>query len=145
MSNYRDNDGFSGAMAFIAVLAVFILVGAITLGGWAAGWWFREQNTNRESHLYEHEYGHQSSLIEDIGEKQNTFNDINSQLLRGDAAGNPAFEKQLKTQRLGVANLICKDAAQLNGDYDGLSQDQRKFVIKYCDGASVAADSTLRS
>jgi hypothetical protein len=124
-----------------AVVSVAVVV-AIVLGGWAVGWWFNTQNTNRGSHLYQHEYGHQSSLLDDIANKQQTVTDITVQL--NDSGVTADQQQALETQRLGVASIICRDASQLNGHYDGLSEDQRQFVEDNCDGASVSADSDLR-
>lgn len=51
------------AAAVAAALGVLLLIAAIVFGGWEAGWWFRQQNVNREYQVNRDSSGYQQSLI----------------------------------------------------------------------------------
>lgn len=122
-------------------VAALVVAVAVVLGGWAAGWWFKTQNTNRESNLYQHQYGRQTALRDDISRKLGAVTDITVQL--ADPAVTSQQAAALSAQRLAVARQVCADAEQVNKVTD-LPPDQQDFVTLNCSNGDVSATSTLR-
>ncbi len=130
--------GVTRGIALALALAAAVAVAAVVLGGWQAGWWFKTQNTNRESRLYQHQYGRQVSLRDDISTNLGKVADIDVQL------GYPGADVQaLGAQRLGLARIACQDAEQVNKVSD-LPTDQQAWVQQNCANGDVSETSTLR-
>lgn len=54
----------SGAVKFfMAILAGIILVAAVVLGGWSAGWWFKEQNVGNQRDVNRNSQQYQDGLV----------------------------------------------------------------------------------
>lgn len=126
--------------AVLATLLALVILTGIVFGGWALGWWFKTQNTNREAHLYQHQYGYQSTLREEVSNKFEVITNIDVQVTQTKDANEISA---LKAQRLAVAQIICRDAAQI----DVVSQvpsDQARWVAINCDSGAVSETSSLR-
>lgn len=143
MKDYRKNDRGSVAAEFgvgIAALLALALLAVVIFGGWLLGWWFKTQNTNREARLYQHQYGYQSTLREEVSNKFEVITNINVQLTQ--ATGSDEINV-LKAQRLAVGQIICRDAAQIDA-VDQLPTDQGIWVAQNCASGSVTETSGLR-
>lgn len=117
-----------GLMASILVLAL------IVWGGWQIGWWFTNQNVNRESHLIRNSFGNQQTLRDQITQNIGTVLSITSQI-----AQDPSAADQLKAQRIAVVSIVCGDAAQVTGD--PLAADQASFIKTNCYAGNISPSS----
>lgn len=66
--------------AFGATLLGLVILAAIILGGWQAGWWFKTQDTNREAQVYSDSYGAQSSNAEALSRQITDISRIDTQV-----------------------------------------------------------------
>lgn len=112
-----------------AIVLGLMLTGGVIFGGWEAGWWFKQQNVNRQSHLIRNSYGNQQTLRDQITVKLGDVTDLDGQI-----AGNPSDVAQLKAQRRAIAGIVCNDAEQVSGD--PLPQDQATWVGQNCEMGS---------
>lgn len=69
-----------GLLYAVGAIVGLALVAGIVIAGWQVGWWFKTQNTNRNAHLYQHQYGRQQSLLDDIHNKLDTVTTITVQI-----------------------------------------------------------------
>jgi hypothetical protein len=129
------------AVVFWTTVGGVVLVALVVVGGWQAGWWFHGQNVNRTSRLYQHSYGRQTALRDDISTKLGTVADITVQL--GDTSISAGQRAALKAQRLAVVRIVCQDAEQVNTVTD-LPPDQQTFVGANCTGGDVSTGSEYR-
>lgn len=60
------DDRGTGWAAFGIAMVVAALAALVIVGGWAAGWWFTNQNTQREAHMIRNGYANQQTLREQI-------------------------------------------------------------------------------
>lgn len=109
----------------LASLGALVLLGALILGGWQAGWWFKQHNLNRQNHLNRSSYGNQQTLRDEITKKLSAVIDLDVQIV-----SNPVNKAQLVAQRHAVANIVCSDAEQVTGDT--LPFDQLQWVNQNC-------------
>lgn len=123
-------DTFFGAVFSLAI------IGAIILAGWWVGWWFRTENTQRESHLNRQTYGFQQADRDRITTEIGDVFTINTQLASG---GDPAQLRALAAQREAVVAMVCRDATQISGD--PLPVDQSQFVSQHCEAGAVSPAS----
>lgn len=85
----------------LSVVMIFVVV----FGGWELGWWFKTQNTNRNTHLYQHSYGAQTA---DNDAFQNDLQAIAAINVQIQTPGNSVAEiNALKAQRQAVMNQAC--------------------------------------
>lgn len=113
------------AKMLLAGLAALVLMTALILGGWQAGWWFKKHNLDRQNHLNRSSYGNQQTLRDEITKKLSTVTDLDSQIV-----SNPVNKAQLVAQWHAVANIVCSDAEQVTGD--PLPFDQLQWVGQNC-------------
>jgi len=133
---HNPKESMSNALkAAGAVLATVVVVAAIVLGGWAVGWWFTTQNTNREAHLYRSSYGNQQTLRDAITAGISQVATDTSQV---DATSGQE-QADLKAQRYAHVGQVCAEAAQVTGD--PLSADQQAFVSTNCSAGAVSPTS----
>jgi hypothetical protein len=107
----------------VTVAGVFVL-GAIILGGWAAGWWFKEQNVNREAKVLRQSYGFQKTYSEQVTKGIGDISEITVQI----TAVSKDQAAALKAQRYAILDRVCETASQVTT----LSPDQIQFVATYC-------------
>lgn len=93
-----------------AVTLVIALISAVTLTAWQEGWWFRTQDTNRETQLTQNGYSNQSSLRTQLTTQIGNAYQITSQI---DATSNAGERQALAAQRAAVAGIACSDASQI--------------------------------
>lgn len=126
------------ARAFRWGLVAVFLVAALIVGGWQAGWWFTNQNTNRQAHLYQSGYANQSAMREEITRKLADVNQYTVQI------NNPAYadeKNSIKQSRSFAAQLICGDAAQINPS-EPLPPQQAQWVTANCVDGTLSPTST---
>jgi predicted negative regulator of RcsB-dependent stress response len=116
-------DYLKGTFAVVAGLAV---LGAVILGGWQAGWWFTNQNANREAHVIRNSYSNQQTLRDQITKGLGDVMDMDHQIAQ--ATGDN--KTTLIAQRRAIANLACQEAEQVTGD--DLPTDQQSWVADNC-------------
>lgn len=122
-------------MWFGTGLAALGLGAVITLGGWQAGWWFTQHNTNRETQLIQNGYSNQSSLRAQLTTQIGNAYLITSQI----AATTDTSEQQaLKAQRAAVAGIACSDASQITTP---LGSSQSAWVSTNCQAGNVRPGS----
>lgn len=126
----------------VGVIVTLAVIAGIVFGGWQLGWWFKTQNTNRAAHLYQHQYGRQQSLLDDMSHKLGSVTDITAQLNEPSVPREEAAA--LNAQRLAVARQVCEDAALLNTTNE-LAPDQQSWVQLNCAYGDVSASSPLRT
>jgi len=97
---------------WIGVGALAVLLALIFIG-WQAGWWFTNQNINREAHAIRNGYSNQQTLREQI-----TTQIANTDTLTSQIAGTKDSNliSALKAQRASIAGIACQDAAGVTGD-----------------------------
>jgi hypothetical protein len=125
-----------GVAAFAGVILVILAVGGIVVGGWQAGWWFANQNINRQTHQIHNSYSYQSATQSDLTQK---ISDINTETVQIDGATGQQLA-DLKAQRLGEAQLACADASQLTADY---LKGEQPWVTQNCSAGVVSLSSPL--
>jgi predicted negative regulator of RcsB-dependent stress response len=118
-----------------ALLALIILA-VIGVGGWRVGWWFKEQNVERQAHIYRKSYANQERLREDISEKLGTVLTIEAQISGLDPRADSEEIAALTAQAKAVTSIACHDAAQVSGDE--LAPEQSAFIEANCQLGSVA-------
>jgi len=52
--------------ATLATLGALIVSAGVVLGGWSAGWWFTEQNVNREFQVNTHSQGYVQAEVDHL-------------------------------------------------------------------------------
>lgn len=139
MSDISPSDVMIGFWRWfwVGVLAL-VLLGALVLGGWQAGWWFAGHDINRQTNLIQNSDSNQRALVSDLTSKVASVEQITVQM---DGASGLQLA-DLKAQRLGVANLACNDAAQLSSA-DVLGDGIPAWVSANCLAGSVNPASAL--
>ena len=101
--SYRKNDRGNVATGVLVTVGVIALIVALTLGGWAAGWWFKTQNTNRQRQLDQNNYGTQLGYVQKIDNEIVEVRNIDVQLTQVSNSEKPG----LSAQRQAIVNQIC--------------------------------------
>lgn len=123
----RDVQRFAAQWWLVAVIAA-ILLGGLILGGWEAGWWFAQQDVNRQAHVIRNGYANQQTLREEITKQIANTDAITLQIAQ--AAGDEAEIAALDSQRIAVVNIACQDASEITGD--PLPAQQAQWVRTDC-------------
>ncbi len=124
------------AIFWTGVFVVLCL--AVSLVGWRIGWFFKEQNANREAHVIRKGYSNQQTLREQITKNIGDVSSITVQIAQlGDA--DPATSAALKAQRKAIINIGCEGAVQISGD--PLPADQATWVAQNCLNGSINPNS----
>lgn len=116
-----------GALALLSLLIV---------GGWQAGWWFTNQNINREAHAIRNGYSNQQTLREQITAQIANVDTLTTQIA---ATKDANLTSALKAQRMAVAGIACQDAAGVTGD--PLPAQQAQWVTVNCAAGAVRPGS----
>lgn len=122
-------------------LAILVIAG-ITFGGWALGWWFTNENAQREAHVIRNGYSNQQTLREEISRKLSDVQTITVQITQL-GTSDPASTPALVAQRKAVVNIVCGDAEQITGD--PLPADQADFVTANCSLGAISPNSQYNS
>lgn len=122
--NTTNASGVAKAVgAGVLGLAVF---GGVIFGGWEAGWWFTNQNANREGHVIRNSYSNQQTLRDQITKGLGDVTDMDRQI----AGATGDNKTALTAQRRAIANQVCQEAEQVTGD--PLPSDQTDWVSQNC-------------
>lgn len=129
MSGYSPADFYTHFWRWFGV-ALFCLavIAGLVVGGWQAGWWFTNQNVNRESHMIRNGFANQQTLREQITTQIGNVDTITVEIAQ--VSGNAAEIGALEAQRIAVVNIACQDASQVTGD--PLPSQQAAWVAKNC-------------
>lgn len=107
-------------------VAGLALATGVILGGWEAGWWFTNQNANREGHVIRNSYSNQQTLRDQITKGLGDVTDMDRQI----AGATGDNKTALTAQRKAIANQVCSEAEQVSGD--PLPDDQASWVSQNC-------------
>jgi hypothetical protein len=120
-------------------LAAIVLLAALVLGGWQAGWWFRSQDATRQAELTQNGYSNQVTLRQQVTAQFATVETVTAQIA---AAGNDtSLITALQAQRAGIAGIVCADAAQISGS--PLPLQQAQWAAANCQDGALSSGSTL--
>jgi len=108
-------------------LFTLLVLAALILGGWAAGWWFTNQNIGREAHAIRNGYSNQQTLREQITAQIANVDTLTTQIA---ASKDRNLIAALKAQRASIAGIACQDAAGVTGD--PLPAQQAQWVTANC-------------
>jgi len=92
------------------ITAASVLLCALILGGWQAGWWFATQNVQRQSNVIRLNYATQESYLSQVSGYIATIDGIavqEAQAAGGQLAG-------LRAQALGIGNQACALVPQIS-------------------------------
>jgi hypothetical protein len=126
MTSYDENPTTTALTWFLAILTTCLIIAGITIGGWAAGWWFTGQNTNREAHMIRNGYSNQQTLREQVTAQISNIFTLNTEIIMSDKSQTAA----LTAQRLAVAGILCQQASEITGD--PLPANQQHFLAANC-------------
>ena len=131
--------------AFCAVAAGVILLGALIIGGWQAGWWFTVQNAQRqgrlnniEAHNIRDGYSNQTSLREQITAQIGNVDTATTQIA---ATKDQSLISALTAQRAAFAATVCQDVSEVSGD--PLPAQQAEWAAANCQAGNVRPGSTF--
>lgn len=123
---------------FVTAVAGVVVLGAVTLGLWQAGWWFSNHNVNRQTRQIQNSDSNQRALVSDLTNKIGDVAKITVQM--DSAAGQQLAD--LHAQRLGEANEACNDAMQLSPS-DVLGDNVPQWIRTNCTAGNVSPSSPL--
>lgn len=140
MSDYITPGGvMSGFWRWFGVgVFALIVLGALILGGWRAGWWFSNQNANRLNQQIQNGASNQETLRSQITDKIGVVQQITVQIAD---PHNKDMAAALKAQRATVAGIACTDAAQITGV--PLRPQQAAWVASNCLDGNVNPSSPI--
>ena len=104
-------------LAALALLGLVILA-ALILGGWQAGWWFTTQNTSRQGQVFQASYGAQTADIQQAENLASEIASIRAEIasIRAEIASTsiPAAEAtQLQAQATAETTQACNLIAEI--------------------------------
>jgi predicted negative regulator of RcsB-dependent stress response len=108
-------------------LFTLVVLAAIIVGGWQAGWWFSNANATREAHQIRNGYSNQQTLREQITTQIANVDTLTSQIA---ASHDSSLIAALKAQRASVAGIACQDASEVTGD--PLPAQQAQWATRNC-------------
>jgi hypothetical protein len=118
----------------IAAIAL-VLLAALIIGGWQAGWWFAGQDATRQAHLIQNGVSNQESQEAQLTANIASVLSITAQMTQ--ASGQQLAD--LHAQRLGIAAVACQNAAQVTA----VPPDQAGWVSQNCEDGTVSPASPL--
>jgi hypothetical protein len=125
-----------GRWFWVGAIAL-VLLAALILGGWQAGWWFAAHNATRQAELIQNGYSNQSTLRAQITQQLANVGVATTQIAE---AGTDAAEvAALKPQREAMAAIACSDAQQISGL--PLPSQQARWVSTNCSDGTVSPGS----
>lgn len=121
---------------WVGVLALAVLA-VLIVGGWQAGWWFTNQNAQRQAHLIRNGFSNQQTLREQVTQQ---IANVNAETVSiAQAAGNAQEITALRAQRIATVNIACQQADQVTGD--PLPADQQTWITQNCQAGSIRPGS----
>jgi len=92
-------------------LTAILILAALILGRWRAGWWFAGQNVNRQTQIIQNSNSNQTALVQQVDTQ--IGNVLTATVQMDGVAKDSQQYADLHAQRLGFARLACADAAQV--------------------------------
>ena len=120
-------------------VSALILVAALILGGWAAGWWFTAQNATRNAELTQNGYSNQTTLRQQVTAQLAAVETITTQIAANQS--DRSLVAALDAQRMSVAGIVCSDAAEISGT--PLPAPQAQWVSANCASGTVSPASPI--
>ncbi len=122
-----EGSDIKGALSVVGIVIVsIVVVAAIIIGGWQAGWWFKVQNTNRTTIMYQHSYGTQSAVEQ---ESQNLITQIDQVDVQIADPSTPSSEvSALEAQKTSMVNEFCSEESRLLSP----TSDVQSFASSNC-------------
>ena len=124
--------------AGVGVFGLAVVTGLI-IGGWQLGWWFQAQNATRQAQNTQNGYSNQSTLRQQVTAQLATVETITTQ--RAAAGTDQSVTAALRAQRMGIASIVCADAAQISGT--PLPAEQAQWVSVNCSAGTVSPSSSF--
>jgi hypothetical protein len=122
-----------------ALIIVFALIAGLTVAGHYLGWWLSAQDATHQAQNTQNGYANQTTLREQVTSKLADVDTLTTQIA---AAGtDTSLVTALKSQRMGIAEIVCGDAAQVSGT--PLPADQAQWVTANCAAGAVSPASSL--
>jgi hypothetical protein len=121
----------------VAAIAL-VLLGALIIGGWQAGWWFAAHDATRQYQVTQDGDSNQSTLRAQITAQLANVTTITTQIA---VTGGQDEIAALKAQRAAVAGIACSDAQQISGL--PLPAQQAQWVSTNCLDGAVSPGSSL--
>lgn len=107
-----DDDGPPWLLIILGSIVAFVLVCVLVVVGWQVGWWFKNQNVNRQALIFQNSYGTQSALIGELNQEIQQFDGIQVQVA---SPQTPGSEKSaLVSQEQGIINQACPQVGQIS-------------------------------
>jgi len=129
MSNSAVREGAKTTLlvivAFIALLAV---ISGVVIGGWEAGWWFRQQDTTRTTDMIRHSVSAQNSYVDDVENSLTQLKALGVQL--DDPNLDPAQKPGLEGEKTAIINQTCIVARKI--DPSEMQPDIAQFLATDC-------------
>lgn len=110
----------------LGLVAAGIVLAGVIFAGWEAGWWFKAQGVDKQSHINRNSYGAQQSMRDQFTNLLTTAATINYEL-----AQEPSNADALAAQQRAIQNQACSIAQQITGD--PLPADQQDWVSLHCE------------
>jgi hypothetical protein len=135
---YREGFKWAPVVTVLGCLAVLVIA-AIVLVGWQVGWWFSNQNVNRQAHQTQNGYSNQTTLHQQVTQNIATVTSLTTQI---DQAGSAQQAADLKAQRAAVAGTACEEASEVSSA-DPLPVGQQQWASANCSAGVVSPNSPL--
>ncbi|MCW2902224.1 MAG: hypothetical protein JWO67_4489 [Streptosporangiaceae bacterium] len=125
------------AAVIATAIGGILLLGAIVLGGWAAGWWFRAQDAQIGGQVSRGSYEFQQSRMDALSGQIADLTRITGQINGAD----PEQAAQLKAQRLAEAQQACRTARDITQP----DPSEASWRDANCTAGAVSAASTYNN
>lgn len=118
----------TAAVSLIAVSLIgLVVLAAVVFGLWQAGWWFRNQDAQRNGQVSQNSYGYQESHKDQLANQISSIKAIDVQLA---ATKDPNQLAMLEAQRRAELNDACRTSDQITN----LPADQAAWRVQNCGG-----------
>lgn len=119
-------------------LTGLLVIAALVLGMWRAGWWFAGKDINRETKIIQQSNSNQTALVAQVDSQIANVYTATVQL-DGVAKDSQQYA-DLHAQRLGFARLACSDAAQVTIH---VPASQAAWITRNCSAGTLNPASPL--
>ena len=137
--DYTPGEFWAGFGKWIGtVLALCVIGGVIIFAGWQAGWWFSNQNVNRQFQQTQNGQSNQVTLREQIEKNFALLTQDNVAIAK--AKGDPGLTGQYKVEAAATAGTLCQEGDEVNRAVP-LPQDIAAWLGANCSMGVVAPTS----
>lgn len=120
-------------MWFWAGVIVVVLIGGITLGGWAAGWWFTTQNVQRAYQVTRQSQAYQDTFVSQTDKAYQQLRADIWNTAQATQQGDQSMVSEGNAEIASDTNIFCKDAQKLVPmSFDSLGPNEVAFYNKHC-------------